>query len=147
MKIVMTAAALVLCGISSGCGNCQPTGPSGAGVPFSGSLGAGGVAFHDIAAPADTDSFRVSMQWNPPEARVRLTQIDPNCDPTQTPSCQAITDPQGPTPNGSPTSIDAYLSHQGDTASGRVRFMLQNSTEVPATYSGSATPTRHGCDR
>lgn len=149
MKKALAAASLVLIGVwSPGCDDCAPTGPSGAAVQFSGTVAGGGLTFHDVVVPADTDSVDVTVQWTPAEASLRLIQIDPSCDPTQNSACQRLSDPAGPTPGGSPTTISRSLNHQGQAATGRVRFMLENLTAgVSASYSGNATPKRHGCDR
>ena len=149
MKRAVAAVVVILVsGWSSGCGlGCSPTGPSGQAVSFAGSIGGGGLVYHDVTVPSNTDSVNVSVQWTPAEAQVRLTQIDPNCDPTQSPSCQRLTDPQGNS-SQSTQSIAGRLFHQGSNATGRVRFILQNLTaDTGASYTATATPQRHGCDR
>jgi hypothetical protein len=129
-----------------GCAHFNPGGPSGPTVSFTGTIEGGGLAFHDVSVPSNTDSVTVGVQWGPGDAQVRLIQIDSNCDPTQDSTCQPFTDPQGPRPNIS-HSIVGYLSHQGPRATGRVRFILQNLTPgVVATYTAAATPQRHGCE-
>lgn len=149
MTKTVVAVLMLLTGIwSSGCGNCSPTGPSGPPSQFSGSVAGGTLAFHDLEVPANTDSVDVLLHWTPAEAQLQLIQIDPSCDPTQTAACPRFGDPQRPRPNGSPTTIDGSLSHQGTSALGRVRFVIENLTvEIGATYSVAATPKRHGCDK
>lgn len=147
MKVVILVGVLLPGVTSSACGVCSPGGPSAQPITFSGTIRGSGLVFHDIAVPPDTDSITVGVQWSPTDAEVRLIQIDPNCNPTQTASCDPRTDPQGPAPNSSQTIV-GYLSHQGANATGRVRFVLQNLTaDVAATYTAIATPQRHGCER
>jgi hypothetical protein len=145
----VVATALLLAGTwANACGGgCLPGGPSGSTVQFNGTIEGGGLVFHDVSVPSDTDSVTVGVQWGPRGADVRLTQIDPNCDPTQNSTGQRLTDQQGPAPITSQT-IAGYLSHQGPRATGRVRFILENRTPgVVASYTATATPQRHGCDR
>ena len=76
-----------------------------------------------------------------------LIRIDPSYDSTQTSECQRRSDPQGPGPSAG-QNISGYLNHQGTDATGRVRFVLQNlDPDVAASYTATATPQRHGCDR
>lgn len=148
MKKAVTVALMAGWGWSSGCSKCPTAGPSGPAIEFAGSIAGGGLVFHDVVVPSNTDSVNVDVQWTPAEAQVRLIQIDPTCDPTQNPACERLTDPQGPRPNSSPTIINGYLGFQTRTQTGRVRFVLQNPTaDIGATYSAVATPRRHGCDR
>lgn len=95
-RAVAAVVVLLVSGWSSGCGlGCSPAGPSGQAVSFAGTISGGGLVYHDVTVPSNTDSVNVSVQWTPAAAQVRLTQIDPNCNPTQRPSCQKLTDPQG----------------------------------------------------
>lgn len=148
MKIlVATLTVLLAGGWSSGC-KCAPTGPSGPGAQFAGSIAGGGLVFHDVVVPSNTDSVDVRVEWTAAEAQVRLIQIAPDCDPTQNSACERFGDPQGPRPNGSQTTITGYLNHQGRAATGRVRFVLQNLTaNIDAPYTATATPKRHGCEK
>ena len=142
LGVILAAAA------SSGCNrDCAPTGPSGPAVLFAGPLPAGGSVFHDVPVPSSTHSVDVFLQWTPSDARLRLLQIDSNCDPTQNANCPMLLEPREPRPGSPQDQISAYMSHQGENATGRVRFVIQNVSNLSANYSATATPKRHGCER
>lgn len=149
MRYLLPCVVLPMLFLSSGgCTSCPPGGPSGPSREFIGSVSPAGLVFHDVAVPSNTDSVNVTVQWTPGDAQLQLIQIDPGCDPTGAVACTPRTDPQQPLPGGPQNVISGYLNHQGVDATGRVRFVIRNVTAgVTATYSASATPRRHGCDR
>ncbi len=143
-----TVLLLILAGSTASCGDCASTGPSGPGVQFAGTLAGGSATFHDIVVPSNTDSVDLVAQWMPAEAQLAVTQISSDCDPTQRPDCPRVTETLRAAPGGPQNTLSGYLSHQGTSATGRVRVLLQNLTpDVSASYSATAIPQRHGCDR
>ena len=148
MKHLLIVAAMVVAGATTdACGSCSPTEPSGPPAFFSGSIPAGGFVVHDVDVPPDTDSVEVTLTWAPVEATVRIVQIDSSCDPTVDVACRHLTDPVGPQPNSGVPTITSALNHQGTAATGRVRFVLQNTDgQTAALHSTMATPTRRGCN-
>jgi hypothetical protein len=132
---------------SSRCAKCNPGGPTAAAVEFSGPVPAGGMVFHDVAVPSGTDGVDLVVQWTPSSTQLRVIQTDPNCDPIQKANCEPFSDPWQPRPDGSPTTIQAQLNHQGSAALGRVRFIIRNLAGNAAVYRAYAMPERNGCDR
>jgi hypothetical protein len=105
------------------------------------------MVFHDVAVPSGTDGVDLVVQWTPSSTQLRVIQTDPNCDPIQKANCEPFSDPWQPRPDGSPTTIQAQLNHQGSAALGRVRFIIRNLAGNAAVYRAYAMPERNGCDR
>jgi hypothetical protein len=105
------------------------------------------MMFHDVALRSGTDRVDLVVQWTPSSAQLRVIQTDPNCEPIQSANCQPFSDPSQPGPDGSPTTIQTQLNHQGSAALGRVRFIIRNTAGDAAVYTATATPERNGCER
>jgi hypothetical protein len=105
------------------------------------------MVFHDLTVPSRTDGVDLVVQWTPSSAQLRVIQTDPNCEPIQQANCQPFSDPSSPRPDGSPTTIQARLNHQGSAALGRLRFIIRNIAGDAAVYTATATPERNGCER
>lgn len=133
------AALMVLA--ATGCCPVPPGGPTATGVTNTMSLAPGDMRHIDVDVPESTTQLNLEFDFETPNARLRVRQIEPDCTPEPGDACPARRDSIITPPAG----VRRIGSSGVATPGARTRIVLENVSDVPINLMLTVVPWRAGC--
>ena len=133
------AALMVLA--AAGCCPVPPGGPTATGVTNTMALAPGDMRHVDVDVPESTTQLNLEFDFETPNARLRVRQIEPDCTPEPGDACPARRDSIITPPAG----VRRIGSSGVATPGARTRIVLENVSDVPINLMLTVVPWRAGC--
>jgi hypothetical protein len=133
------AALMVLA--ATECCPVPPGGPTATGVTNTMSLAPGDMRHVDVDVPESTTQLNLEFDFETPNARLRVRQIEPDCTPEPGDACPARRDSIITPPAG----VRRIGSSGVATPGARTRIVLENVSDVPINLMLTVVPWRAGC--
>ena len=124
-----------------GCCPVPPGGPTATGTTRTMSLAQREIEYVDVDVPESTTQLNLEFHFETPDARVRVRQIEPDCNPAPDDVCPSRRDYIVAPPPG----VRRIGSSGAETPGARTRIVLQNVSDVGINVTLTVVPWRAGC--
>jgi hypothetical protein len=141
MRSARLFLSIVAAVVPIGCCPSQ-SGPTGAPVVFTATLAPGASAVHDFIPPPRTTQSNLLLTWS--SGNLRISELVPTCPAGQEDQCTRLTDPIG-APAATPRTIRNIVTNQRPENRDRMKFLVENTSDEPASYTLTLEPGSAGC--